>query len=277
MPMPSVETYLDYRTFLRDWFQAQKAMDRRFSHRRFAARAGFTSTALVPLLVRGERNLTERYIEGFIDALGLHGRQEEYFRKLVDLTHAKTDGERRKLELELVGLRRKGPHRIDTARIRFYESWIHVAIYHALMCLEVDSDLESVRQFLSPSPSKEDIRESISLLRDLSMIRKDKDGCWKAREMNLLADGTVGPWVVREFQAQMFALGSSAHDRFPSDRRKIGSETLSVGSRTSEEILRRFDAFRREIVELALADTDTPQEILQWNFQLFPLNQAPSA
>ncbi|MEN9354048.1 MAG: hypothetical protein RL318_1373 [Fibrobacterota bacterium] len=276
MEMPDLESYRSYRDFLRDWFLARKACEPRFSHRVFARKAGYTSTALVPLLVQGKRNLTERYLDGFVRALGLNLREATYFRALVEFTHATSDGEKRRLEQVLQGLCLQGPRRLEAARSRFYESWIHVALHQALTCLEVDADLASVRDFLTPSPSLEELRRGLSTLKELKLIAKDARGFWKPTDSNLLGDARTGPWVIRGFREQMIDLGKTAHERVDASRRLAMSETLAVSSEAAQRIRERFLQFRREVVEIALNDALPAQEITQVNLQLFPLSGALS-
>lgn len=273
MDLPKVESYRDYRVFLHDHFVARKRSDPRFSHRAFAARAGFSSSALVPLLIQGKRNLTPRYLDGFVRALGFGAREAAYFRVLVDFTHAKTDGEKCRLERILARSRSKGPRRLEIAFHKFHESWIHVALYQALACLEVRDDLSGVREFLSPSPSLEELRRSLVLLRDLGMVRRDRRGVWKPTESNLQADLSIGPWVIRGFRDQMIELGRTAHERFPVERRRGMTETLSVGPAAAARIRERLDAFRQEVVEITVSDREKSTEILQLNMQLFPLTR----
>ncbi len=269
-----LESYTCYREFLRDWFVARKATDARFSHRVFARKAGYTSTALVPLLVQGKRNLTQRYLDGFVRALGLNLREATYFRALVEFTHAVADSEKRRLELVLQGLRLQGPRRLEAARSRFYESWIHVALHQALTCLDVETDLGVVRDFLRPSPSLEELRRSLVTLKELKLIAKDERGFWKPTDSNLLGDSRTGPWVIRGFREQMIDLGKTAHERVDVSRRLAMSETLAVSTEAAQQIRERFQQFRREVVEIALNDRLPAQEITQLNLQLFPLSGA---
>lgn len=272
MDLPSLETYLSYREYLRDYFTARKEADPKFSHRFFAQRAGFTSTALVPLLIQGKRNLTPLYMDGFIRALGLDLRLASYFRTLVEFTHAKTDQERIALENELRKFRVKGPTRVETASLRFYESWVNVALHQALSCLDVKTDLAPVRDFLEPKPSLDELRRSLQLLRELELVRKDKNGFWKPSEQNLLADVSIGPWVIRAFRNQMMDLGRNAHDRFAAGRSKHVTETLALSSEAAGRIRKRLEAFRQEAVAIALSDALPARELLQLNIQLFPLS-----
>lgn len=272
MDRPDVRHYEEYRGYLRDHFAYRKAQDRRFSHREFARKAGFTSSALVPLLVQGKRNLTPRYLEGFIAALALSPAEAAYFRALVDFTHARTDEERRKHDRALALLRSDGTRRIGLARMKFFESWIHVALHQACSCLDIAEDLSPVRDFLNPSPSLEDLRSSMALLRELGMLERNASGHWKPADPDLRGEGPLGQWIIRGFREQMVALGNTAHERVPSDRLHVMSETLALGSAASRAVEQRLVAFRDEVVGITLADQDAPAEILQLNIQLFPLS-----
>lgn len=272
MDLPDLRSYSDYRLFLRDTFVARKAMDRRFSHRAFARLAGFSSTALVPLLVQGKRNLTPRYLDGFIRALDLSPAEAAYFRALVDFTHSRTDAERRTHERALVLLRSKGSRRIALARMKFFESWIHVALHQACSCLDLTDDLASAREFLNPSPTLEELRTSLSLLVELGMVEKNATGHWKPADPDLRGEGPLGQWILRGFREQMVALGNTAHERMSTNRMKVLSETLALGATASRAVEERLLAFRDEVVSITLADQEPPEEILQLNIQLFPLS-----
>jgi len=273
MTLPNIDSYDSYRTYLRDWFVARKAVDPRFSHRLFARRADFTSTALVPLLIQGKRNLTPRYLDGFIRALGLSPREAAYFRILIDFTHAGSDAQRRHLDGRLRSLRAKGPTRIEAARASFFETWVHVALHQALSCLDVADDLTPIREFLVPSPPLDELRSSLRILQDLKLVRRDDRGFWKPDDDDLLCDSPVAQWLVRGFREQMILLGNTAHERLPSDRFDAMSETLALSADAALRIRERFQDFRREVVRIALEDPLPAGELLQLNLQLFPLSR----
>jgi len=269
----NIDRYACYRTFLADWFRCEKARDSRFSHRVFAARAGFTSSALLPLILQGRRNLTDRYFEGFVRALRLSPREATVFRALVDLGNAKDDETRRRCEAALRATRQGAARRIESGKAKLFESWLHVAVHQALACLRVSDDLAPLRDFLRPSPTLEELRGSLALLQRLGMVERDGQGVWKNRESNLLGDQRVGPWVLRGFQEQMLDLGKTAHERFASGRLLARTETLFVGVRAAERIQERFRQCLDEVVDIALADQDDPATVLQMNAQLFPLTE----
>jgi len=269
----NIDRYACYRSFLADWFRCEKARDPRFSHRVFAGRAGFTSSALLPLILQGRRNLTDRYYEGFVRALRLSPREATVFRALVDLGNAKDDETRRACEAALRATRQGAARRVEAGRVKLFESWLHVAVHQALDCLRVSDDLGPLRDFLKPTPTLEELRGSIALLQRLGMVERDAHGVWKTSESNLLGDWRVGPWILRGFQEQMLDLGKTAHEHFPSGRLLSRTETLSVGVRAAERIQERVRLCLEEVVDIALADQDEPATVLQMNAQLFPLTE----
>ena len=92
--LPAPTAYLDHRAFLRDWFDAKKSQNKRFSHRAFVRRTGQKSPSLLADVIAGRRNLTADGLEGFITALGLSGNEAEWFSDLVAMHQAESTEER---------------------------------------------------------------------------------------------------------------------------------------------------------------------------------------
>lgn len=64
-------------------------------------------------------------------------------------------------------------------------------------------------------------------------------------------------------------------DIVPRHEREIACLTLCVSEARIQELKRELEAFRHRIAHTYQAD-DTPQRVLQINFQLFPLTKARS-
>ena len=58
---PDVFTYIDFRLFLKDAFEAVKARAPRLSYRTFAKKAGFSSPNFLQMVIQGKRNLNSTY------------------------------------------------------------------------------------------------------------------------------------------------------------------------------------------------------------------------
>ena len=85
---PHLQNYLDYKDFLRDWFDWKKEVSPRFSHRAFARRMGQSSPSIGVDLVAGRRRITPALQEPLCKALKLKAEERRYLpaehRELTD-------------------------------------------------------------------------------------------------------------------------------------------------------------------------------------------------
>lgn len=86
--------YDDFRKFLQDYFEEQKKMRAVFSHRFFAAKAGFSSSSYCLNVIRGRFNLTQKSIEKIAKAMEFEPLQKSYFEALVQYNQAHQVDER---------------------------------------------------------------------------------------------------------------------------------------------------------------------------------------
>jgi uncharacterized protein (TIGR02147 family) len=88
--MPDIYLYSDYRRFLQDYYDLNKAADYHFSFRYLSMRAGFSSSGYYKRIMQGIRNLSVQAAERTCEALGLAGEKGRYFMMLVFLDRAGT-------------------------------------------------------------------------------------------------------------------------------------------------------------------------------------------
>jgi len=269
---PSVYDYRDYRAFLRDWWEHRKAIDRRLSLRAFAQRAGYESFSVYRNIASGLRNLTPRYLPGFQKALGLGEREKEFFALLVDFTHATTiEGRQERWE----AMRRLLPlqaYRMDDRHREFWEEWHHVAVLQSLFVLDISDDHAGLGLFLEPPIGAMEARRSLKLMAKLGLIERNADGFWKPTGRSLVGGFEVGQIHIRRHQDAMIEKAREALDRFPSSRRFVVGETLSIPASAEPELRRRIEGFQRDLVEWVLVQEGEDQ-VVQFNVQYFPLTR----
>ena len=64
-----VNSYLNYRDFLKDFFSAKKKSSPHFSHRSFMFSAGLNSPSHLKMIIDGKRNLTNKSLPKYVKAL----------------------------------------------------------------------------------------------------------------------------------------------------------------------------------------------------------------
>src|SRR5689334_10233731 len=84
----SVYAFLDYREYLRAYYQAAKRVRPSFSFRLFSRLAGLRSPNFLKLVIDGQRNLGADSTARFAQALELNGADAEFFSDLVAFSQA---------------------------------------------------------------------------------------------------------------------------------------------------------------------------------------------
>ena len=85
---PDICRYLEYREFLRDFFDWLGARDRKRSRRWIALRAGLKSPQLISMILKGDRKLSFENAQLLSLAMGLSPKETEYLVVLVELENA---------------------------------------------------------------------------------------------------------------------------------------------------------------------------------------------
>jgi uncharacterized protein (TIGR02147 family) len=73
----------------------------------------------------------------------------------------------------------------------------------------------------------------------------------------------------------MMDMAKDSIDNWPGPQRDISSLTLNLGPEGLILFKNKLKAFRRELLELSEMEPD-PRQVIQVNFQLFPLSEATS-
>ena len=90
----AITEYQDYRCYMQDFYNEKKRLSA-FSWREFAHAAGFSSPTYLKLVCEGKTRLSPAGATNVGVAMNLAGFELEYFVRMVDYGHAKTDQEKK--------------------------------------------------------------------------------------------------------------------------------------------------------------------------------------
>lgn len=268
--------YLDYRAFLRDVYLAKKAERRGFSFRAFSRRAELKSPNYLKLVMDGERNLTRAMAERFAGALGLDAESAAYFVDLVAFNQARTVGERSTTYQRLSSSARyRKAHRLDVVHGAYYASWYMPAIRELAARADFRDDPDWIAATLSPPITRAEAKKALAALVELGLLVRDADGRIHQGDTPLVSTGAETRGVhVAAYHKAMMERAAAALDQLPSEQRDVSSLTLCVGAGGLGRLKDRVQRFRRELLELSTLE-DEPAQVIQVNFQLFPLSRQP--
>jgi uncharacterized protein (TIGR02147 family) len=272
-PPVHIFEYVDYRLFLRDFYAAQKAKSRAFSHRAFCKRAGLSSSNYLSLIMKGQRDLSTEMAPRFAKACGLAKREADFFCDLVAYGQAKTTDDKQRWHERLARFRKfREAHRLVGEQTAYHANWFMPAVRELASLAAFREDPAWIAKTLEPPITERQASEALSTLERLGLLARDRAG--KLRQVQALVTTGPGPLghQVFAYHHGMIDLAKRALDRLPREQRDISSLTLCVAESTLPLLKERIREFRRELLQLAELER-APERVVQLNFQMFPLSR----
>lgn len=270
---PSVFDYLDYRAYLRAYYETHKRTRAGFSFRTFSKRAGLRSPNFFKLVMDGDRNLGADTIPKFADALRLTGSEREFFFDLVAFDQADDNAEKNRAFERIAASRRfRNARRIDGMVLTYLSHWYHPAIRELAARRDFADDPKWIAAQLQPAITPKEAAQSLELLVNLGLLVRDADtGRLTRGEPTLTTEHEVSALGAANFHRQMLQRATEAIDSIPAKSRDLAALTVCVSARTAAEVKQRIHQFREALTEIC--DAEVAGEIVyQLNIQWFPLS-----
>lgn len=174
---PNIFTYVDYRQFLGDYYDAAKANVAAFSYRYFARRAGYKSPNFLKLVIDGKRNLSPESIEKFAEALELSRRERQFFADLVEFDQSPSPVDRANAFERVAASRRfREARRIDSGFFRYLSTWYIPVIREMVARKDFNPDPAWIAAEVYPPIRPEDAERALELLFELELLVRDDQG-----------------------------------------------------------------------------------------------------
>jgi uncharacterized protein (TIGR02147 family) len=273
--MVNIFEYQNYRIYLRDYYNDQKATKRYFSYRYFSKKAGINASAFLYYVIEGKRNLTKKSIDKISGAIGHNKQENEYFENLVFFNQAATISDKTMYYSRIVECRRPiDITTIDKDRYEFYSKWYHSVVREVVTMFDFRDDFGLLGARLAPPISAKEAQESVALLERLGFLERDDKGLYHQTD-NVISvkPDAAEAFVIEKFQSEMLRMALAAYDRVPRAGRMSASTTFSISKTTFELFKMKTREFRKELLEIARLDNE-PDRVYQFTFNLFPVSKA---
>ncbi|MCB9496130.1 MAG: TIGR02147 family protein [Fibrobacteria bacterium] len=272
--MPQLIGHLDYREWLRAFYEERKAHDSFVSYRFLAERTDMDHSLLIKVM-QGDRHLSEASVDAWIRYLRFDAREEDYFRTLVRFGKTRSTRERTQCLEHLLSMQGTQAMPLEKETVEYFRRWHHVAL-RGLLGLDGSLDAEEAAVQLDPPIGVEDARASLALLEKLQLIRREPDGRWALVNDYVEAGPAVDPKVIRAHQQEMMRMAAEAIDRHPPDHRQVSSATITLAMTDLPEARARIRALRDSLLRLS-SESRTADQVFQFQTVLFPLTQVKRA
>jgi len=272
----SVYDFLDFRVYLRAYYDAAKRTKPNFSFRMFSKLAGLRSPNFLKLVIDGERNLGADSVGRFADALGLVGADAEFFADLVAFGQAQTLAEKNRAFEGIASSRRfRAARRIDGDLFAYLSHWYNPAIRELSARADFQEEPRWIAGQLRPSISPAEAAEAMKLLLSLGLLVRDpKTGRVQRGEPTLTTEHEVRSLGAAAFHRQMLERAAGSIESVPRELRDLAALTVCVSPETVALVKQRIHKFRESLTELCDSDTQG-RTVYQLNVQWFPLSASP--
>lgn len=275
--MNCIYEYLDYRLYLRNYYEDQKRSNPGFSYRLWADRAGFKAKDFILRVMRGESRLSGESAHALAKAMNLSPAETRYFKEMMRYNQAKTFKEQElyygRLHRQHVRFKPRSAGRVLTHHyFEFYSEWYHSAIRSLINSYGFKGDYEWLARNVYPAISTSKARKSVALLEKLRLIQRDASGAYHLTDADVTTGDEVKRGALQRFYRTGMELMANALEKLPLDRRNISGMTVGISAASYLKVLEKIRTCRQEIALLVNEDK-TPDRVYQVNFHVFPLSR----
>lgn len=273
---PDVYGYLDYREYLKDFYEAEKGRSPTFSFRNFSRRIGVKSPSHMKRVIDGERSLTPTMVERYAKAIGLDLEATAYFGQLVQLNDARTPADREHAYQRLSASRHyRRAHRLDAHQAEYCAHWYIPAVRELAARSDFEDDPTWIADQISPAITVREAKGALDTLFELGLLVRDARGRVTQRDA-VVSTGAQTKWVhVTRYHRAMLKQASDAIDHFRAEERDLSAVALGIDGNAMPRLKQRLSEFRQELLrDFSASD---PDQIVQIGLQIFPLTKKRGA
>lgn len=267
--MLNIFEYLDYRKFLKDYYEECKKTNPGFTHRFIAEKMSIDSGFFTKIIL-GQRHISLDIADRFALVLRFGKRETEYFRTMVLFCKAKRHEQKNSLFESLISYNKSQKHVLSRDQYALFDSWYNLVIREILAYYPFKDDFAALAKLVIPAITPAMAKRSIMLLQTLDLIRRNDDGVYEKVSPVWTTGEEARSLAVVNYQKAVMDLAKDAFDRFPHDERDMSTLTVSVSRKEYQEIQHDIKALRAKILSAAQR-CNTPDSVYQCNFSVFPV------
>ncbi len=271
---PQIRDYMDYRKFLRDFYNYKKENSADYSYRVFSRMAGLGSPSHLKMVVDGKRNLTHSTLGKYKRALGFKKKRDAHFFDLL-VSYNQEDNNDRKIELFQAVIKEKekqGVSLLAKEQFNFLSQWHYVAIYVLVDCHDFKNDVEWIASRLRKKVSSSNIERAINDLIKIGLLEYDGQKGLRQASGALDTPEEIHSMAVVPYHQNMIQLALNYLEDGQVSLREFNGGTIPMNKETLVKLKEKLREFRKEI-NLMTDKLDDVTDVYQFNMQLFPLTE----
>lgn len=267
----NIKEFIDYRTFLKSFFELKKSQTPSFSYGMWANRLGLKATSSLTKIINGEREPGAEITSKMIRFFHFDSVEVQYFNDLIRLSKIKDDPRLKMMLMERMG--REHPDArlfvMDDRSVEIISNWFGLTIREMVKLNDFVEDYEWIKKRLMFDVSVDEIAKAMSDLLHQGLIKRNKQDKLVVSEGLLHTTNDAASEGIKRYHEQMLDNAKKALREVSLNKREFNAETFVINEANipeAKEFIRDFKAkFVRNFEEREGNQT------YQLQIQFFPL------
>ncbi len=235
---------------------------------------GFSATAVMQHITQGRRPLSPKAAEKIVKALKLRSVERRYLLLLVEYCNTNSNAARERAFDGLLELKDKVlASETDRNELEYFTKWYHVIIGEMTRLAGFDPDPAQIAKALLPTIRPEQVKASLSLLKQLGIIDwSEEKKTWIRADKSLSTGHEARGHAIQGCHQQMIDLGREALTKVTQKERDISTMTLCLTAEGFQKVKAMIHSFQMQVLTEE-ARTGMGEQICQLNLQFFPFTK----
>lgn len=267
--MKSIYQYLNFREYLKDFYEERKKNNPAFSYQLFANRAGFSAKSFLKSVIDGKKNLTESSRKKLNNILKLSEKAFSYFCTLVEFNQADTLEKRNYYFARLSEFNKRNKARVILSnQYAFYSEWYHNTVRELVTLVDFKEDYNRLGKMVQPAISASKARKSVKLLLSLGLIKK-KGKRYVQTDKIITTGDNVKNLATQNFHIQNLKIAAKVISKCSPENRDLSCVIMGLSREGYTAAKEEIKQLRKRLLKIAEMDKKQ-QGVYHVNILLFP-------
>ncbi len=269
---PEVFAHHDYREFLQAWIEYNKNLDGSKTLRALSRNADL-SPGYLPLVLSGQRSLSEKALKKLMPHLGLKPQEQSYLKILVALGEARSQEERSHALKQIQRFEAYKDKNTSELEVHKYLSrWYLVTIRELVATEGFKWNAKFIQGRLKRHVPVSEIEKAMGFLTKHGFVAVDKNGLASLPNKSLKCEGGVYQIALGDYHREMLNLAVESIDQTEKDARYLSGYTFAVAKENIDAAKEILDEAKKKIVELEQKQKSA-DSVYHVELSFFPLSE----
>ncbi len=238
--------------------------------RELARRAGFTSPALLSMILNGKRRLSTTAAAQLALALELKPTDRKFLDLLARAEAPRESSIREKARGDILKMQSRDPATLLSAsQYRFFSLWYVPAIYVMVGFDRFVEDPARIARTLGASVSRTDVQTTLTDLEHLGLIHRDTKGRYRQTASSVTTPDELPRDALKQYYTQTLERARAALE-LPPDGREFGGLMIGIPKEALPEVKRRIRQFRKSL-NTWLSEFSDAEQVFHIQINCFPV------